>query len=120
MIHLTITMTTNTRKTQRHSLRLLICNNHIRLFATVIMMSFMAGANAQADEAGRRRNFNTENGVALREFDPVSYFNSSRPLKGHSKLYHNYKGITYYFVNAENLEEFKDRKSTRLNSSHLV
>ena len=62
---------------------------------------------AQADEAARRRNFNTENGVAMREFDPVSYFNSSRPLKGTSKLYHTHKGITYYFANAENVEEFK-------------
>ena len=62
---------------------------------------------AQADEAARRRNFNTENGVAMREFDPVSYFNSSRPLKGTSKLYHTHKGITYYFANTENLEEFK-------------
>ena len=107
MIYTTFTMISNTRKTQRQSLRNRIYRPHIRLLAAVIMMCFMTGVNAQADEAGRRRNFNTENGVALREFDPVSYFNSSRPLKGHSKLYHNYKGITYYFVNAENLEEFK-------------
>jgi len=62
---------------------------------------------AQPEEASRRRNFNTNNGIALREFDPVSYFNSSRPLKGNSKFYHHYKGITYYFANAENVEEFK-------------
>ena len=96
-----------TWKTQRQSFTNHAYTHHIRLLATVTIMCFAAGANAQADEAGRRRNFNTENGVALREFDPVSYFNSSRPLKGHSKLYHNYKGITYYFVNADNLEEFR-------------
>jgi len=62
---------------------------------------------AQPEEASRRRNFNTENGIALREFDVVSYFKGSRPLKGESKFYHHYKGITYYFANAENLEEFK-------------
>ena len=43
----------------------------------------------------------------MREFDPVSYFNGSRPLKGISKHYANYKGITYYFANAENVEIFK-------------
>lgn len=76
--------------------------------ALVLPAIFLAIASiAQSDEPARRRNFNTENGVALREFDPVSYFNSSRPLKGNAKLYHNYKGITYYFVNGENLEEFK-------------
>lgn len=78
-----------------------------RAFAALFCICSAVASMAQSDEPARRRNFNTENGVALREFDPVSYFNSSRPLKGNSKLYHNYKGITYYFVNAENLEEFK-------------
>lgn len=64
-------------------------------------------AEAQPDVASRRRNFNTENDVALREFDPVSYFKGSRPLKGISKFHADYKGITYYFVNAENVEAFK-------------
>lgn len=76
----------------------------------VFMMFFLllsASVHAQPEEASRRRNFNTENGIALREFDPVSYFNSSRPLKGNSKFYHHHKGITYYFANAENVEEFK-------------
>lgn len=62
---------------------------------------------AQSDEPARRRNFNAENGVAMREFDPVSYFNGSKPLKGSSKLYANYKGITYYFASQANLDEFK-------------
>ena len=64
-------------------------------------------AKAQAENASRLRNFNTDNGLAMREFDPVSYFNSSRPLKGNSKFYHHHKGITYYFASAENLEEFR-------------
>lgn len=63
--------------------------------------------HAQPDEASRRRNFNTENGIAMREFDPVSYFNGSRPLKGTSKFYHHHQGITYYFANQKNLDEFK-------------
>jgi len=77
---------------------------------TVVLMLLLGPiliSQAQADEAARRRNFNTENGIALREFDPVSYFNSSRPLKGNSRYYVNHKGITYYFANAENVEEFK-------------
>jgi len=73
-----------------------------------MVLTFVSAAvRAQADEAARRRNFNTENGIAMREFDPVSYFKSSRPLKGNSKYYAEYKGITYYFANAQNVEEFK-------------
>lgn len=73
----------------------------------LLVLCFTSQAFAQADEAARRRNFNVENGIAMREFDPVSYFNSSRPLKGNSKFYANHKGITYYFANPENVEEFK-------------
>jgi YHS domain-containing protein len=78
-----------------------------RLFLTMMASCLSLVVMAQADDAARLRNFNTYNGIALREFDPVSYFNSSKPLKGSSKFYHNYKGITYYFANAENVEEFK-------------
>lgn len=78
-----------------------------RLFILVPLLFASAASFGQAEEASRRRNFNTDNGVAMREFDPVSYFNSSKPLKGTSKLYHDHKGITYYFANQENLEAFK-------------
>lgn len=77
------------------------------IFAIVSLLFLSCVAHAQSDEASRRRNFNTENGIAMREFDPVSYFNGSRPLKGTSKFYHHHKGITYYFANQENLEKFR-------------
>lgn len=61
---------------------------------------------AQPENAARRRNFNNDNFVAMREFDPVSYF-QGKPTKGTSKFSHDYKGIIYYFANEANLEEFK-------------
>ena len=79
----------------------------MKIYLTVVFCMFALIVQGQSDEAARRRNFNVENGIALREFDPVSYFTGSRPLKGNSKFYHHHKGITYYFVNAENVEEFK-------------
>lgn len=77
-----------------------------RIYLTIVGILLSVAVSAQGDEASRRRNFNTENGVAMREFDAVSYF-KGRPVKGNSKFYHNFKGITYYFANAANLEEFK-------------
>src|SRR5688500_6810872 len=77
----------------------------VRIYLTIVAACLSFGAMAQAEEASRRRNFNTNNGIALREFDAVSYFTASRPLKGNSKFYHHYKGISYYFANAERSEE---------------
>ena len=61
---------------------------------------------AQPEDAQRRRNFNTDNYVAMREFDPVSYF-AGKPLKGVSKFHHTHKGITYYFASQANADTFK-------------
>lgn len=77
-----------------------------RIYVTILATMLSLSAMAQAEEASRRRNFNTENLVAMREFDPVSYF-SNKPQKGNSRFYSTYKGITYYFANAENVKEFE-------------
>lgn len=79
----------------------------MKLALTVITTFLYFGVAAQAENAIRLRNFNlTDYGVAIRDFDPVSYFNG-RALKGNEKFSHTYKGITYYFANAANLETFK-------------
>jgi len=61
---------------------------------------------AQVDDAARKRNFNLDMGVALKEFDPISYFHG-KPVKGSSKFEYDYKGVIYYFANEANREEFK-------------
>ncbi|MFZ6010443.1 MAG: YHS domain-containing (seleno)protein [Bacteroidota bacterium] len=78
----------------------------ISFFMPVALMSLCLTVNAQSDDAARRRNFNTENDVAIREFDPVSFF-KNKPVKGTSQFRHHHRGITYYFSSAANLEEFK-------------
>jgi YHS domain-containing protein len=73
---------------------------------TIITAFFFFCVDAQPEHASRRRNFNNENFVALREFDPVSYF-TNNPLKGSSKYEYNHKGIIYYFASEANREAFK-------------
>jgi YHS domain-containing protein len=74
------------------------------LFALLLCLTLQA----QTDNSAKRiRNFNlTDNGVALRDFDPVSYF-KGHPAKGNDSFKYSYKGITYYFADTENQEEFK-------------
>lgn len=78
----------------------------MKLLLTLLVMVLFTAAIAQPENADRRRNFNTENYVAMREWDPVSYF-QKKPAKGNSKYTYEHKAITYYFVNEANLEEFK-------------
>ena len=69
-------------------------------------MCISASVHAQADNAARRRNFNLDHDVALKGFDPVSYF-SGKPTRGDSKISFDYRGVTYYFTTQENMETFK-------------
>lgn len=74
---------------------------------TLIALCISVCCYGQGEKAIRIRNFNTENGIALRDFDPVSYFKGPKPVKGTQKIKYDYEGITYYFASNENLEEFK-------------
>jgi YHS domain-containing protein len=79
----------------------------MKTYWTLLLMCLCTAVFAQTENAQRRRNFNlTDNGVAIREFDAVSYF-KGKPVKGNEKFEYTYKGIDYYFANAENMEEFK-------------
>lgn len=75
-------------------------------YLTILAICVYISVSAQQQNARRLRNFNHENGIAIREFDPVSYF-KGKPAKGTSANQHTYNGITYYFASAENVEEFK-------------
>ena len=77
-----------------------------RLWIFTLLMVFSVSAFGQAEAAKRKRNFNTVNFVALKEFDPVSYF-QGKPAKATSQFEYNHEGIFYYFVSDANREEFK-------------
>lgn len=81
----------------------------MKIYFTILFLFFCLAASGQED-ASRRRNFNLELGVAMRGFDPVSYFNG-KPIKGNSKIYYEYKAVTYHFVNEANMEAFKKSPS---------
>jgi YHS domain-containing protein len=79
----------------------------MKISVLLLALCISVSAAAQSENAQRLRNFNlTDNGIGIRDFDPVSYF-KGKPAKGDEKFRTSYKGITYYFVNNENVEEFK-------------
>ena len=74
----------------------------IWIFALLISASLAYG---QADDA-RKKNFNLKKNIALEGYDPVSYF-GSKPLEGKADFQFAFKGATYLFANAANLNTFK-------------
>lgn len=50
---------------------------------------------------------NAKNGVALAGFDPVSYFTSTRPVKGSAAITATHLGAIYHFATSENRDLFQ-------------
>ncbi|MEQ9091679.1 MAG: YHS domain-containing (seleno)protein [Balneola sp.] len=48
-----------------------------------------------------------DDGIAIKGYDPVSYFVSEEPKEGKEDLTYEYEGATYQFVSPKNLETFK-------------
>ena len=49
----------------------------------------------------------TEDGLAIRGYDPVAYFESGAPVEGSAAFETVHEGATYRFSSAENLAAFK-------------
>lgn len=49
---------------------------------------------------------NLSDGIAIRGYDPVSYFTDSKAQKGKPNISATHAGATYYFTNEENKKAF--------------
>jgi len=47
------------------------------------------------------------NGKAIKGYDPVAFFNESKPVMGRDSLMLQWNSATWYFANRKNLEAFK-------------
>ena len=61
----------------------------------------MAGADSAVPAV------NAAEGVGLKGYDPVAYFINGAPTKGSEQYSFAWKGVTYRFASAGNLEKFK-------------
>ena len=74
-----------------------------QIFAISLLSLFVTG-NAFADSLIPA--VNTEHGLAIKGYDPVSYFTTGNPTPGLAEFSTTYKGATYRFVSAENRDRF--------------
>jgi YHS domain-containing protein len=85
------------------------------MFSPVIRSCFLVAsllvatpAIVFAFDANSSRPVNVnEKGVALRGFDPMSYFTAKGPVMGSDDYKFVFDGATYWFASSENLAKFK-------------
>lgn len=78
---------------------------YILVLITIATFSF--AANAQDAGALRKKHFNLEDGIAIKGYDPVTYFTQNKAIKGKKELAVSHQGIVYYFSSVQNKDAFK-------------
>ena len=64
------------------------------------------------DPAGlRKKQFNLEDGVGIKGYDPVAYFTQGKAVKGNKDQSVLSNGVVYYFSSSADKEEFKKNPS---------
>ncbi|MET4702322.1 YHS domain-containing protein [Constrictibacter sp. MBR-5] len=76
------------------------------MFVVAAAIAFQAGPAAAYDENSKSAINVDAQGVALRGYDPVSYFNAGTPTKGREDLTAVHEGARYQFASAANREAF--------------
>jgi YHS domain-containing protein len=76
----------------------------LRCFITACLLSLLLAGVASADSP--IAPVNTENGWAIKGYDPVAYFTTGKPTPGMAQFTTTYKGATYRFATSDNRARF--------------
>jgi hypothetical protein len=75
-----------------------------------LIVAILAGFVPRATAASDKRpvpSVNTADGIGVKGYDPVAYFVAGRPTPGIDLYTYQWKGVTYRFASAEDMEKFK-------------
>jgi YHS domain-containing protein len=74
-----------------------------QIFAICLLSLFVSGAALAGSPIAP---VNSEHGLAIKGYDPVSYFITGKPMPGLAQFSTTYKGATYRYASAENRNRF--------------
>ncbi len=78
----------------------------MKLLLTVLLICVGSLGFSQTDDF-RKKQFNLDDGVAIKGYDPVAYFTMAKAEKGKSAFSSSYHGVNYHFANADDLKSFQ-------------
>jgi YHS domain-containing protein len=72
----------------------------------IVYLSIFVIKNGYAQSAMRIKEFNLENGLAIKGYDPVAYFLQKKAVKGSAQFSTTVDGVVYHFSSVANKEVF--------------
>lgn len=73
----------------------------------IVVLFFAVPIGFAQENNLRTKHFNLKNDVAIQGYDPVSYFEQEKPVKGKAKFSLTHAGVRYNFSSKENKEKFE-------------
>lgn len=92
------------------SRRHFIMSTALATLGALAMVALPPQAHAYDEQSVSALNLDAK-GVALKGYDPVSYFSAGGPVQGKSDLAEKHEGATYWFASAGNRDAFKANPS---------
>lgn len=82
-----------------------------KIFAALPVLVLIVNFSLSAQGLAGQNQYNLENGIALKGYDPVAYFTEHKPIKGEKQYAVEVQGATYFFSSSANKEEFQKNPS---------
>lgn len=79
----------------------------MRPFIGLLILLSSCTLYSQSSKPLSVNHYNLDKGLAIKGFDPVSYFSESKAKKGSSKFTSKHNGVTYQFSTEENKKLFE-------------
>lgn len=78
----------------------------LKKLALVVLVALVSATTFAQTAAKRQKEYNLENKVAIKGYDPVAYFTQKKAVKGKSTIATTYEGVTYNFATQANKDLF--------------
>jgi YHS domain-containing protein len=79
----------------------------VPVLMVLALLASRQGAVIAASGKTQVSEVNAADGTGVKGYDPVAYFTAGQPTPGVDQYTYRWKGVTYRFASAENLERFK-------------
>ncbi len=80
-------------------------------FAIIIFTIFAVSTIFAQQESVRKSHFNLNRGIAIKGFDPVTFFTKDAAIRANGTISHTYNGVKYFFSSSNSLNQFKTTPS---------
>ncbi len=80
-------------------------------FWIIVLSTLLSFTAYSQSETFRMKQYNLDDGIAIKGYDPVAYFAQGKAIKGKKDFSYTWEGVVYHFTGSADLESFRSNPS---------